>query len=184
MAGPSDPTAPNKVSGPAIATGMNDPSHRIEQEFTTVKRCGRKKKGATREDLNASGPSQGPQLNLTPASYASAAATVVNAQQGPTPLRTTHTLPPLTEVTVIRHGGHIDNQIELNIRARAADAIVQEVRLNMAKAVSRPIPLRAGRWSVNARSKGNFVYSFNGHIPFDIISLYEHILLSLFLGSG
>jgi hypothetical protein len=28
------------------------------------------------------------------------------------------------------------------------------------------------------------VYSFNGHIPFDIISSYEHILLRLFQGRG
>jgi hypothetical protein len=54
----------------------------------------------------------------------------------------------------------------------------------MAKAVAKPIPLRAGRWSVHPRSKGNFVYSFDGHIPFDVISSYEHILLRPFQGTG
>src|SRR5713226_3593965 len=54
----------------------------------------------------------------------------------------------------------------------------------MSKAVVRPIPLRAGRWSVHPRSKGNFVYSFNGHIPFDTVLSYEHILLAPFQGSG
>jgi hypothetical protein len=54
----------------------------------------------------------------------------------------------------------------------------------MDKAVSNPIPLRAGRWSISSRSKGNFVYSFDGCIPFNIILSYEHILLSLFLGLG
>lgn len=54
----------------------------------------------------------------------------------------------------------------------------------MAKAVAKPIPLRAGRWSAHPRSKGNFVYSFDGSIPFDIISSYEHILLQPFHGSG
>jgi hypothetical protein len=54
----------------------------------------------------------------------------------------------------------------------------------MDKVVSNPIPLRAGRWSISSRSKGNFVYSFDGCIPFNIISSYKHILLSPFLGSG
>ena len=54
----------------------------------------------------------------------------------------------------------------------------------MAKTLSNPIPLRAGRWSIQPCSKGNFVYSFNGHIPFDIILSYEHILLKPFHRSG
>jgi hypothetical protein len=48
----------------------------------------------------------------------------------------------------------------------------------------RSIPLRAGQWSVHPQSKGNFVYSFEGHIPFDIITSYEHILLGPFRGTG
>ena len=54
----------------------------------------------------------------------------------------------------------------------------------MGKAVAKPIPLQAGRWSVQLQSKGNFVYSFDGHIPFNVIALYEHILLKPFQGSG
>ena len=54
----------------------------------------------------------------------------------------------------------------------------------MAKAVARPIPLRAGQWSIHPRSKGNFVYSFDGNIPFDHVLSYEHILLAPFQGSG
>jgi hypothetical protein len=54
----------------------------------------------------------------------------------------------------------------------------------MAKAVARPIPLRAGRWSIHQQSRGNFVYSFNDSIPFDYILSYEHILLAPFQGSG
>jgi len=78
----------------------------------------------------------------------------------------------------------MDPQVERCIQARAADAIVREVRLNMMKAVAKPIPLKAGRWSINPRSKGNFVYSFDGCIPFDIITSYEHILLGPFQGAG
>jgi hypothetical protein len=54
----------------------------------------------------------------------------------------------------------------------------------MIRAVAKPIPLRAGRWSIHPRSKGNFVYSFDGNIPFDVITSYEHILLQPFHGSG
>jgi hypothetical protein len=54
----------------------------------------------------------------------------------------------------------------------------------MAKAVAHPIPLKVGRWSLHPWSRGNFVFSFEGHIPFDTISSYEHILLNPFQGSG
>ena len=54
----------------------------------------------------------------------------------------------------------------------------------MAKTLLNPIPKKAGRWSIQPHSKGNFIYSFNGHIPFDIISSYEHILLEPFHSSG
>ena len=50
----------------------------------------------------------------------------------------------------------------------------------MTKTLAKPIPLKAGCWSINPRSKGNFVYSFNGYVPFNVIMLYEHILLELF----
>ncbi|KAI0247832.1 hypothetical protein BJV78DRAFT_1285260 [Lactifluus subvellereus] len=123
-------------------------------------------------------------INLTPASYAGVAAAAANIQQAPALPRQGNPLPTVTEVTVIRTGGHIDPQTEIQIRARAADAIVREVRAKMAKVVAKPIPLRAGRWSIHPRSKGNFVYSFDGHIPFEIIASYEHILMEPFHGSG
>ena len=72
----------------------------------------------------------------------------------------------------------------VTVRARAADALVREVILKMAKVVAKPIPLESGRWSIHPRSKGNFVYSFTGNVPFDLIKTYEHILLAPFRGSG
>ena len=54
----------------------------------------------------------------------------------------------------------------------------------MASTVPNPIPLRAGCWSAHPRSKGNFVYSFDGNIPFDLIESYERILLAPFYGTG
>jgi hypothetical protein len=54
----------------------------------------------------------------------------------------------------------------------------------MGNTVANPIPLRAGRWSAHPQSKGNFVYSFDGNILFDLIESYERILLTPFHGSG
>jgi hypothetical protein len=85
---------------------------------------------------------------------------------------------------VLRAGGFADADLEQRVRGRAADAIVHEVTLKMAKAVAKPVPLKAGCWSIHPRSKGNFVYSFDGNVPFDLISTYEHILLAPFRGSG
>src|SRR6266849_1540213 len=88
------------------------------------------------------------------------------------------------KVTILQPRGHADPQTESQIRARAADAIVREVRTKMAKAVAKPISLRAGRWSIHPRSKGNFVFSFDGCISFDVIQSYERLLLEPFYGSG
>ena len=73
-----------------------------------------------------------------------------------------------------------DMKTKQYIRARAPDAIVYEVHINMKNAVEKLIPLRAGKWSINLRSKGNFVFSFDNNIPFDHIMSYEHILLRPF----
>ena len=86
------------------------------------------------------------------------------------------------EVTVLHSSGLEDTHTEQEIWACAPDSIFHEVKLKMAKALTDPIPLHAGHWSIQALSKGNFMYSFNGHIPFDIISLYKHILLKPFHG--
>jgi hypothetical protein len=145
-----------------------------------VRKRNNRKKGKSTENTSDT-PAQ---INLTPKSYAGAAAAATETRQSTSSQRPANPTPQITEVTVLRHGGHLDLQLERQIRARAADAIVREVRLNMAKAVTTPIPLRAGRWSVHPRSRGNFVFSFSGHVPFDIIESYEHILLAPFLGSG
>lgn len=154
-----------------------------EGEFTLVSRTGKRRRGKGKANPESAHPPQPAQINVTPASYASAAAAAANKQQPPQPHKTA-SLPTITEVTVIRSGGHCDAQLESRIRVRAADAIVREVRLNMAKSVANPIPLKAGRWSVHPRSKGNFVYSFDGNIPFTHILSYEHLLLAPFHGSG
>jgi hypothetical protein len=181
--------ATNKASIASSSTRTADNAHEDYQNFTTVKCHNRKKKNGGSDSAPGHAVTQPTQINLTLQSYANTAATASTAvskskPQATNPPKTSATTPSIMEVTVICHGGHLDSQIENRIQGRSADAIVHEVRLNMAKVVAHPIPLKAGHWSIHPRSKGNFVFSFDGHVPFDTISSYEHILLSPFLGSG
>lgn len=156
----------------------SDPVQLMDAEddnFTPVTHKGRSRKGRNIQ------PSQ---TNCTPTSYAGAATAAANTKQPPAPPKQPARLPTITEVTILRSGGHPNPQVERELQTRAADAIVREVRLKMAKAVAKPVPLRAGRWSVHPRSKGNFVFSFDGNVPFDLIMTYEHILLAPFYGTG
>ncbi|KAF8500745.1 hypothetical protein F5888DRAFT_1298123 [Russula emetica] len=140
---------------------------RADSGFILIDSQSKKWKGK----VNAGGQTsaQPAQTNLTPASYANAAMNAADIQQPQAPRRQRNPTPAITEVTVLRTGGHVDPQRESHIRARAADAIVREVRTKMAKVVAKPIPLRAGRWSIHPRSKGNFVFSFDGCLTFDVI---------------
>jgi len=153
------------------------------EDFTLVNRTKPRNKGKGKAPPGKEPPAQPTQINITPASYAQAALTAADTRQPPAP-KANVKLPGITEVTVLRTGGHADPHVERCVRARAADVIVREVRLKMMKTVAKPIPLKAGHWSINPRSKGNFVYSFDGCIPFDIVASYEHILLGPFQGSG
>jgi hypothetical protein len=173
------PVTPQEENRPLNNPGENPstPQQAEAKDFTLVSRNGRGRKGKGKTTQPQNGPS--------PASYANAAAAAASTKQ-PTPIPPTTRIPTITEVTVIRNGagGHPDSQVEMSIRARAADAIVREVRLRMGNAVSNPIPLRAGRWSIQQCSKGNFVYSFDGAIAFDLIKSYERILLTPFHNTG
>ena len=146
-----------------------------EGDFTLVTHNGKGRK--SRGKTNATG-AETEQPRQTPASYAGVATTASALPQPPPQKKGGNPSPAITEVTILRSGGLLDAQKETQIRNRAADAIVREVRLKMAKATANPIRLRAGRWSINPRSRGNFVFSFDGNVPFDTIKSYEHILLS------
>jgi hypothetical protein len=180
----------NKASVPPAPTRPVDDAHGDNQNFTTTKCCNRKKKNRTPEYAPGSRALPLTHINLTPQLYASIAvstnmvAPVPKAQQPNSALKTSTVLPSITEVTIVCQGGHVNARLENQIRGRTADTIVCEVKLNMSKAVAHPIPLRASCWSIHPCSKGNFVFSFEGHIPFDTIVSYEHILLAPFWGLG
>ena len=77
-----------------------------------------------------------------------------------------------------------DLQWEESLRECTADAIVHQVKLSICKAVANPIPLKAGCWSAHPRSRGNFVYSFDSNVPFNLITTYKNYLLAPFQGTG
>jgi hypothetical protein len=97
------------------------------------------------------------QVNLTPRSYVVAAAVAEVTSTAPNQLPTQNQFaqlanppPAFTEVTVVRLGGSLIDERERATRARQPDAIVREVRANMARAVAKPLPIITGRWSSGA----------------------------------
>ena len=128
------------------------------------------------------------QVNLTPRSYAAAATTPVTPDQTPTQNQTANSAKPpppaFTEVTVVRNGGSLISVQEQTVRARQPDAIVREVRANMARAVAKPLPIISGRWSSGTRSKGNFVFTMRGHVEFAFVQTFERFLTGPFPGGG
>ena len=177
---PLPPLSEQPGQGANTAPQADAPNHATQTEgnFTLVNRNGKGRGAKGKASTATQGTEQPRQANPTPPSYAGAATAATNLTQPLTQKKTDFSPPIITEVTVLRTGGLIDTQKEMQIRNRAADAIVREVRLKMARATANPIRLRAGRWSISTRSKGNFVYSFDGNVPFDTIKSYEHILLS------
>jgi len=150
-----------------------------DDNFTLVTRNKRGKKAKNKINTNTPFLVPAPQEKPALASYISAAAATATTKQPPPPAQPTRVL-TITEITVLQDGGFLDKNLEQTVTARAADAIVCEVTLKMAKMVAKPVPLKAGHWSIHSCSKGNFIHSFDGNVPFDIIATYEHILLAPF----
>ena len=128
------------------------------------------------------------QVNLTPSSYAAVVVAIPapnqTAMQGQQPKPAIPTPIAFTEVTVIRSGGSFNLATEQASPIRQPDAIVREVRVNMARAVAKPLPVISGRWSSGVRSKGNFVFTMRGQVDFAFIQTFEHFLIGPFPGGG
>ena len=125
----------------AYAAQQPDPPNPPSQgdEFTLVSHGGKGRKGKGKANAAGPPPAQPAQAHPPPVSYASAAAAAANAQQPLPQKRGANAPPAITEVTVLQAGGYLDPQQEDQIQACAADAIVREVRLKMAKATVKPI---------------------------------------------
>ena len=50
--------------------------------------------------------------------------------------------------------------------------------------VNNPICIIAGHWSINSKSRGNFVYTLAGEVPFALVQSYKCLLLVPFPGSS
>ncbi|KAH8981413.1 hypothetical protein EDB92DRAFT_1820256 [Lactarius akahatsu] len=86
-----------------------------------------------------------------------------------------------TEVTVIRGHGVDDPNLELQIYKRSPSFYVAEARQEVEKIAQGKIVLLSGRWSQS--QSHNFVYTFQGRIPFEQLFPYRDILVKpLFAG--
>ncbi|KAH8982525.1 hypothetical protein EDB92DRAFT_1819860 [Lactarius akahatsu] len=86
-----------------------------------------------------------------------------------------------TEVTVIRGHGVDDPNLELQIYKRSPSFYVAEARQEVEKIAQGKIVLLSGRWSQS--QSHNFVYTFQGRVPFEQLFPYRDILVKpLFAG--
>jgi hypothetical protein len=136
------------VGPPALERTRPAPAQPIpDEEWVQV--SNRRKRGKKGKPEQANPTLQ--QVNLTPRSYAAAAITTAAPTQQPTqnqPIHPTNPAPlAFTEVTIVRNGGAMLSAREQTARGRQPDAIVREVRANMAREVAKPLPIIAGRWS-------------------------------------
>ena len=107
-----------------------------EEEWVQVQ--GKRKRGKKGKEKQADPTLQ--QINLTPQSYASAATTTLLAGQLATrsqpAQRSAPVLQAFMEVTVVRFGSSVNTIWEQATRIRQPDAIVREVKANMARTSS------------------------------------------------
>ena len=124
-------------------------------------------------------------IHLVPGSftYAAAAQQAANLPTAP-PSKPDTPRTQTTEVTVLCFRGHKDQQIETATRACQANAIAHKVCSVIKGVVNNPICIIAGHWCVNSKSRGNFVYTLAGEIPFTLFQSYECLLLAPFPGSS
>ena len=181
------PGAATARQAPKATTGAQQQATPTNQEEAwTVVTKHKRKRGGKKPDQAGLVPQQ---INLTPRSYAATAAvtslpTQITDSRTQTAPPATLAPPSLTEVTIIRNGGSIDNASERRVRDRQPDAIVREVKASIARAVAKPLPIIAGRWSSGTRSRGNFVFTMRGQIDFSTIQKFERFLTSPFPGGG
>ena len=171
----------NAMEWPALTTEQHNP-----EDWVQV--TNRRKRGKASKNVELSNPTL-QQVNLTLRSYAETTGTTSTTT--PTqPLahtqlkQVTNKPPTITEVTVVRFGGTLLSANEQAVRKRRPDAIIREVKANMSHAVAKPLPITMGRWSSGARSKGNFVFTMQGHIDFRFIQAFESFLTNPFPGGG
>ncbi|KAI0266576.1 hypothetical protein BGY98DRAFT_939096 [Russula aff. rugulosa BPL654] len=162
----ADPTlrtiAPQQTTEATPAAPHNSVPTEQEETWATVTKR-KRRKGGKKQDQTDQTPRQ---INLTPRSYAATApAAPTTDNQTPLAQPVGPAPPAVTEVTILRFGGSMDQNSERMVRTRQPDAIV-------------------GRWSSGTRSKGNFVFTMRGQIDFSTIQKFERFLTSPFPGGS
>ena len=187
-------TAPRDKTGHAAQTQQTNmherPKMPTEQHNPEdwVQVTNKRKRGKVGKNADQANPTP-QQINLTPRSYAEMTGaipttTLAQPQKHTQQNQVTNNSSTITEVTVVRFGGAILSANEQAVRKRRPDAIIREVKANMMRAVAKPLPITMGRWSLGARSKGNFVFTMQGHIDFRFIQAFESFLTNPFPGGG
>ncbi|KAH9026457.1 hypothetical protein EDB84DRAFT_1563716 [Lactarius hengduanensis] len=81
-----------------------------------------------------------------------------------------------TDVTVIRGHGVEDPLFELQLFKRAPSTFVAEIRQEIERMSQGKLVILSARWSQKANAH-NFVYTFQGDVPFTQIFPYRHLLV-------
>ena len=169
----------NAYEWPKESTEQHNPEDWVQ---VTNKR----KRGKAGKNVDQANPTP-QQINLTPQSYmkmmgALPTTTLAQSQKHTQQKQVTNNSLTITEVTVVYYGGAILLANEQAVWKRRLDTIIREVKANMTCAVAKPLPITIGRWSSGARSKGNFIFTMQGHIDFRFIQAFESFLTNPFPG--
>ena len=108
------PATPGKVGTSTVTVGQNNNAGAEGQEFQMV-RWHRRKGGTQQAGTMDPSHTQPTMINLTPASYADAAAAATDLPQTRANPKPTYTLLKITEVMVLCQGGHINSLTEQQI---------------------------------------------------------------------
>ncbi|KAH9016145.1 hypothetical protein EDB84DRAFT_1567416 [Lactarius hengduanensis] len=81
-----------------------------------------------------------------------------------------------TDVTVIRGHGVEDPMFELQLFKRAPSTFVAEIRQEIERMSQGKLIILSARWSQKANAH-NFVYTFQGDVPFTQVFPYRHLLV-------
>ena len=90
--------------------------------------------------------------------------------------------PNVTEVVVIRNGGHEDLEAEDALRQRPAGDIVREVQSALERSTRTPLKILKGAWSTSSHYTGNFIYTLVGDLPLAHITSFKKWLCGPFKG--
>lgn len=88
--------------------------------------------------------------------------------------------PLTTMVTVVRKGGHCNKNIENTICAQKAADIVMTVCMALEGLSASTPQVLSDHWSSSATVTGNFIFTFNSQVDFNVLRLYGKTIITPF----